>query len=63
MTISNTPTEVTVSAKSFADSDDCLQAAADAYAAKHGLTGWDLAPRWADDSREEIVLTVPAFAA
>lgn len=56
-------TEITVSAKQYEDFDDCLTAAAEAYAAEHDLAGWDLAPRWADEQRDEIILTVPEFAA
>ena len=54
--------EVVVPAAQYEDFDDCLTAAADEYAAKHDLAGWDLAPRWADNQRDEIILTVPDFA-
>lgn len=46
-------TKITVPAAQYADYDDCLTAAND-------LQGWDLAPRWVDDQRDEIELTVPA---
>ena len=53
-----------VPAAPFEDEDDCLTAAATEYAEKHGLQGWDLAPRWEhgaqDSMRETIVLTIPA---
>lgn len=55
--------EIRVPAKQYEDEDDCLQAAAADYAEQHDLQGWDLSPRWADEQREEIVLTVPAWAA
>lgn len=46
-----------------ADEDDCLQAAADKYAAANGLEGWDLSPRWEDSSvRDTVVLTIPEHA-
>lgn len=46
------------------DQDDCLAAAAESYIATHpALTGWDLSPTWADASREQVTLTVPAWAA
>src|SRR5690606_18243279 len=45
---------------SYEDHDDCLTAAAEDYAAEHGLDGWDLSPRWESEQREHIVLTVPA---
>ena len=46
------------------DQDDCLTAAADEYIAEHpDLTGYDLAPRWTDDERETVTLTVPKWYA
>lgn len=45
------------------DQDDCLAAAAESYIATHpALAGWDLSPTWADASREQVTLTVPAWA-
>lgn len=55
--------EVRISAARYADYDDCLAAAADDYAAANDLAGWDLSPRWADEQRDTIVLTVPAMPA
>ena len=55
--------EITVSAAQYEDADDSLTAAANDYAAAHDLAGWDLAPRWANNQRDEIILTVPDFAA
>ena len=52
--------EVRISAARYVDYDDCLAAAADDYAAANDLEGWDLAPRWEDEQRDTIVLTVPA---
>jgi hypothetical protein len=57
-----TSTTVTVPAARYADHDDSLAAAAEDYARDHRLVGWDLAPAWADDERDEIVLTVPMEA-
>lgn len=52
--------EITVSANEGAD--DCLAEAAEAYISEHpALEGYDLAPRWADDDRESVVLTVPRW--
>lgn len=46
-----------------ADADDCLTAAAEAYIEEHpDLAGWDLSPRWTDEVRETVTLTVPAWA-
>jgi hypothetical protein len=47
--------------KADPDLDDCLTGAAEAYVAEHPeLAGWDLAPRWTDESdRETVTLTVP----
>lgn len=48
---------ITTPAARFADSDDCLAAAAAEFAALiPGLDGWDLPAKWADAQREEIVL-------
>lgn len=55
-----TLTEVRIDAKQYEDHDDCLTAAANDYAEAHDLVGWDLAPRWEDNQRDVIVLTVPA---
>ena len=52
--------QVKIAAAKYEDQDDCLQAAADDYAEAHGLQGWDLAPKYEDEQREVIVLTVPA---
>lgn len=50
---------VSIDARRYADSDDCLTDAARDYAAEHDLVGWDLSPRWADDQRDAILLDVP----
>lgn len=56
-----TPTEISVSPNE--DQDNPLAAAAEAWIADHPqLRGWDLAPRWSDDQRDEILLTVPAWS-
>lgn len=62
MTNTNKSATITINASKYADHDDCLSAAADDYADEHGLEGWDLEPRWGDDNRETILLTVPAHA-
>jgi hypothetical protein len=51
---------VTMPASLYVDSDTCLADAAADYAKAHGLEGWDLQARWADDERDAIELTVPA---
>jgi hypothetical protein len=52
---------VTLNAGTFAGADDCLAAAAAWYVERNPeLAGWNLAPRWASDDRDEILLTVPA---
>jgi hypothetical protein len=62
-TNTNPAAETLITVPANPDEDDCLTAAAETYIAAHpGLRGWDLAPRFADDTRETIVLTVPAWA-
>lgn len=46
-------------AQRYEDHDDSLTAAADAVSDSLMLEGWDLAPRWADDQRNEILVDVP----
>lgn len=53
--------EVTVPAKRYEDEDDCLAAAAANVAQERGLERWQCEARWADDDRDEIVVTVPAI--
>ena len=55
--------KIQIAAARYADYADCLTAAADECAEEHGLQGWDLSPRWADEQRDTIVLTVPAMPA
>lgn len=52
-----------IPAAPYVDADDSLQAAADDYAAAHGLAGWNLSPRWADSQRDEILIDTPEHAA
>jgi hypothetical protein len=53
---------ITIDARPYEDHDDCLSAAATDMIARHPrLRGWDLAPRWADDDREAITLTLPSW--
>jgi transcriptional regulator with XRE-family HTH domain len=55
-----TETIIRVSSKRYEDYDDCLTAAAEDYIASHPkLEGWDLDPRWEDEDRDVILLTVP----
>jgi hypothetical protein len=60
-----TTKEIRLAAKRYEDFDDCLQAAADDYLIQNDLDGWlegwDLRPRWENDQREFIILTVPVF--
>lgn len=52
---------ITVTVPANPDLDDCLAGAAEAYIDEHPeLEGWDLEPRWADEARETVALTVPA---
>lgn len=57
-------TTIEISARDFADYDDCLAAAAAQYIEDHpDAEGWDLNPRWVggdDGDREYIALDVPA---
>ena len=56
-------TIVTISARKYQDSDDCLIDAARDYVATHpDLAGWDLEARWEDEQRDAILLTVPTWA-
>ena len=57
-----TSKQVTINAAQYEGQYDCLSAAAADYAKEHDLAGWDLSPQWADENRDEIVLTVPEFA-
>lgn len=54
---------IQINAGDYADSDNCLADAANDYAADHGLEGWDLNPRWADNQRDAILLDIPDHAA
>jgi len=54
---------VTVTVAANADLDDCLAGAAAEYIEEHPeLAGYDLEPRWADEDRETVALTVPSWA-
>lgn len=55
--------QIKIAAAKYEDYDDCLQAAADDYAEAHDLAGWDLDPKWEDEQRNTIILTVPDHAA
>lgn len=57
-----TTVNVTISAKRYEDDDNGLEAASAAYCEDKGLESWQVEASWADDSREEIVLTVDAEA-
>jgi hypothetical protein len=54
---------ISVSSKQYEDHDDCLTAAAQDYAADHGLESWQVTAKWdggEDGERDAILLTVPA---
>lgn len=56
------PNSIEITVPANPDLDDCLSGAADAYVAENpGLTGWDLSPRWTDETRESVTLTVPVL--
>ena len=56
--MTTTMTDITVPANP--DLDDCLRGAVDAYVAEHPeAEGWELRPRWTDETREYVTLTVP----
>lgn len=58
-----TYTTLTIPAAQYADADDCLAAAAADVAQEHGVpAGYDMAPRWASDDRDEILVDVPLRA-
>lgn len=53
---------VRIPSAKYEDYDDCFEAAVDDYtAANPALEGYDLNPRWSDDNREYILLTVPMW--
>ena len=59
--VANNSVEITVTAN--ADAEDCLADAAATYIDENSeLVGYDLAPRWTDDDRETVTLTVPVWA-
>lgn len=58
--------QITIESKRYEDQDDCLTAAAEEFAADHGLDSWQVKARWAEapghgdgTDRDHIVLTVP----
>jgi hypothetical protein len=58
-----TSMSVELTVRANPDEDDCLAAAAAEYISEHQeLHGWDLDPRWGDDDRETVILTVPRWA-
>ena len=62
--IAKMTTTKTITVPANPDLDDCLQGAVDAYVAEHPeARGWDLSPRWADETRETIELDVPVLPA
>ena len=51
----------TITIPANADADDCLTDAVERYLDAHPeAEGYDLAPRWADETRETVALDVPA---
>lgn len=53
---------INVDAWHYEDHDDVLSAAEVEAQELLGLGGWTLEPRWADENRDEIALTIPAHA-
>ena len=50
----------TITIPANADADDCLAEAVERYLAAHPeAAGFDLDPRWADETRETVALDVP----
>lgn len=49
---------VIVSANRYEDYDDSLAAAIKDYAYEHGFELWQVEAKWADEQRDEIVLTI-----
>jgi hypothetical protein len=47
-----------VAAAAYENHDDCLTAAERDIAEELDLVGWDLDPRWEDNQREYILITV-----
>lgn len=58
----STEKQIRIDSAKYADFDDCLTAAANEYAQANNLQGWALAPKWGDEARASIVLTVPEWA-
>lgn len=54
---------VEIPSRPYEDDDDCLSAAQTDARRALDLDGWDLSPRWGDEDREMISLTVPAHVA
>ncbi len=52
--------EISVSSSRYSDTDDSLAAASTEATERFGLAGWDLDPRWSDEERESITMTLPA---
>lgn len=53
---------VDIIVRADADLDDCLTGAAEDYIEEYPqLRGYDLSPRWTDDTRETVTLSVPAY--
>jgi hypothetical protein len=51
-----------IDAKQYEDRDDCLAAAAADIVSDHPDTvGYDMSPRWADESRAIVLVDVPAY--
>ena len=57
----NYPFSIELSAKQFADHDDCLEAAVSEVVSQYpDARGYDHEARYADDERETILVDVPA---
>lgn len=52
----------TINVAADADAENCFEAAVNAFVAEYpDLRGYDLSPEWADDDREQVTLTLPAW--
>jgi len=55
----NKTSRLIVSASAYADFDDALSEAAHEMKEDLDLAGWDVRARWLDESRDEIVMSLP----
>ena len=55
-------TTILLRASDYEDYDDSLSAAEMDVAEDYGIEEWEVVAEWADDSREQIRVTIPADA-